>query len=228
MALAVVDMAGAESEVEMDIQEIPIGDLVPNPWNPNRMDAETYAKLRAYIKARGFVEPLVVRPHDGRWEILGGYHRWMAAQELDYTAVPCSVVDLGDREAKILSINLNELKGQSVQALFAKLVQDLSTDLSIDDLETHLPYSEAELRDALELSKVSDALEVDLDAEEEEAERTRPKIVSFVVEDDPALLEEALTRASALAGGVSRGKALMVMVRGYLGAVGLAEGDTDV
>jgi hypothetical protein len=105
-----------------------------------------------------------------------------------------------------------------VQALFARLVHDLSGDLSIEDLESHLPYSEAELRDALELTRVTDALTLDLDEAEAEAEATRPKIVSFVIEDDEEkLLDEAIARASQAAGGVSRAKSLMLVVRHYLG-----------
>jgi ParB-like chromosome segregation protein Spo0J len=184
------------------------------------MDDVTYAKLKAYIEVRGFVRPLVVRPQGERFQILGGFHRWRVAKELRHTTVPCSVVDLGDRDAKILSINLNELKGEPVQALFARLVHDLSGDLSIEDLESHLPYSEAELRDALELTRVTDALTLDLDEAEAEAEATRPKIVSFVIEDDEEkLLDEAIARASQAAGGVSRAKSLMLVVRHYLGGV---------
>lgn len=204
----------------MDIQEIALGDLDPNPWNPNRMDEVTYAKLKAYLKVRGFARPLVVRPLGERFQILGGFHRWRAARELGYRTVPCNVMELDDREAKILSINLNELKGEPVQALFARLVADLSTELSVEDLETHLPYSEAELKDALELSKISDSLPLDLDEEEAEAEATRPKIVSFVIEgEEEELLETAITRASEAAGGVSRSKAMMLVVRGYLGEI---------
>lgn len=204
----------------MDIKELPIEDLDPNPWNPNRMDEVTFAKLKAYIDLRGFVRPLVVRAKGERWEILGGFHRWRVAQDLGYETVPCSVVALDDRDAKILSINLNELKGEPVQALFARLVQDLSGDLSLEDLETHLPYSEAELKDALELTRVTDTLTLELDEAEEEAEATRPKIVSFVIEgDDEEVLDEAIAQASQAAGGISRAKALMLVVRQYLGEI---------
>jgi ParB-like chromosome segregation protein Spo0J len=218
--VVVVYVAWSESEGEMDIREIALGDLEPNPWNPNRMDEVTYAKLKAYLKQRGLVEPLIVREAGEKFQILGGFHRWRAAGELGYQTVPCNVLVLGDREAKILSINLNELKGEPVQALFARLIADLSSELSMEDLETHLPYSEAELKDALELSKISDALPLDLDEEEAEAEATRPKIVSFVIEgDEEELLETAIARASEAAGGVSRSKAMMMVVRGYLGEI---------
>ena len=123
-----------------------------------------------YIKREGLVEPIVVRPKGKSYEILGGFHRWKIGKELGYETVPCAVVELDDRRAKILSINLNEMKGQSVSALLSELVHDLSQELTLEDLESQLPYSEAELKDALELMKIPDGLEAYLDAEVEKAE----------------------------------------------------------
>ncbi|MCH6553695.1 MAG: winged helix-turn-helix transcriptional regulator [Acidobacteria bacterium] len=41
---------------DLTIIQIPIDDLEPNPWNPNRVSETMYVKLRAYIKREGFVE----------------------------------------------------------------------------------------------------------------------------------------------------------------------------
>ena len=74
--------------------------------------------------------------------------------------MPCNVVELDDRRAKILSVNLNELKGQSVPSLLAELVHDLSRELSLDDLASQLPYDAAELEDLQELLKIPDGLDL--------------------------------------------------------------------
>jgi ParB family chromosome partitioning protein len=126
-----------------ELLEIEVGKLQPNPWNPNRMSDEMYHKLKQYIKREGLVEPIVVRPHGDGYQILGGFHRWKIAKELGHETVPCAVVELDDRRAKILSINLNEMKGQSVSALLSELVHDLSQELTLEDLESQLPYTEA-------------------------------------------------------------------------------------
>jgi ParB family chromosome partitioning protein len=201
-----------------DLQEIEVGRLQPNPWNPNRMSEEMYHKLKAYIKREGLVEPIVVRPKGECYEILGGFHRWRIAKELGYETVPCAVVDLDDRRAKILSINLNEMKGQTVSALLSELVHDLSQELTLEDLESQLPYTEADLKDALEVMKIPDGLEAYLDAEVEKAERERPHILSFVVEDVETV-ERAIESASKRNGGLTRGKSLVELARAYLGEV---------
>ncbi|MFH1220079.1 MAG: ParB/RepB/Spo0J family partition protein [Candidatus Eisenbacteria bacterium] len=201
-----------------ELVEIEVGNLKPNPWNPNRMSDEMYHKLKAYIKREGLVEPIVVRPKGEGYEILGGFHRWKIARDLGYETVPCAVVELDDRRATILSINLNEMKGQSVSALLSELVHDLSQELSLEDLETQLPYSEADLKDVLEVMKIPDGLEAYLDAEIEKAERERPHILSFVVEDVDTV-EKALESASQRNGGLTRGESLVEIARAYVGEV---------
>ena len=201
-----------------ELKEIGVGKLQPNPWNPNRMSEEMYHKLKAYIKREGLVEPIVARPLGESYQILGGYHRWKIAHELGYETVPCAVVELDDRRAKILSVNLNEMKGQSVSVLLSELVHDLSQELTLEDLESQLPYSEAELKDVLEIMKIPDGLEAYLDEQVEKAERERPHILSFVV-DDVETVEKAIDKASQANGGLTRGKALVEIARAYVGEV---------
>jgi len=200
----------------LQITDIPIDKLTPNPWNPNRMSPEMRHKLKEYIKREGFVEPIVVRPKGEAFEILGGFHRWSIAAELEFKSVPCMIVNLDDRRAKILSVNLNEMKGQSLPDLLANLVHDLSRDLTLEDLETQLPYSMDELKDSLELLKIPDGLEAYLADEVARQERLRPQILSFVV-DNAEIVEGAIKAAMARQeGNPTRGKALMEICRHYL------------
>ena len=204
-----------KADEKLTIQEVGVEKLTPNPWNPNRMSEEMRAKLKAYIEREGFVEPLVVRPKGDRFEILGGFHRWQIAKQLAYETVPCVVVNLDDRRAKVLSINLNEMKGQSLPNLLANLIHDLSKELTFSDLESQLPYSEAELRDSLELLKIPDGLEAYLDEEAERQERETPTILSFVV-DDAETVERAIAKAQETSRGQTRGGALVDIAESYL------------
>ncbi|MCP4582098.1 MAG: ParB N-terminal domain-containing protein [candidate division Zixibacteria bacterium] len=204
----------------MKIEQIPVSKLQANPWNPNRMSNEMRHKLKEYIKKEGFVEPIVVRPKDEMYEILGGYHRWSIAKELGRETVPCVVVDLDDKRAKILTINLNEMKGQSLPNLLSELVHDLSKEFTLDDLETQLPYSLAELNDTLEVLKIPDGLEAYLDEEAAKHEINKPQILSFVV-DNAEQVEKAIAVSMAKADAKpTRGKALLDICNNYLTAVG--------
>ena len=173
-------------------------------------------KFKEYIKREGFVEPIVVRAKGEGFEILGGFHRWSIAKELGNKTVPCVVVNLDDRRAKILSVNLNEMKGQSLPDLLANLVHDLSREITLEDLETQLPYSIDELKDSLELLKIPDGLEAYLAEEAAKQEKLRPQILSFVV-DDAEIIEAAIKMAmSKQENNPTRGRALLEICRHYL------------
>jgi DNA-directed RNA polymerase sigma subunit (sigma70/sigma32) len=107
------------------------------------------------------------------------------------------------------------MKGQSVSVLLSELVHGLSQELTLEDLESQLPYSEAELKDVLEIMKIPDGLEAYLDEQVEKAERERPHILSFVV-DDVETVEKAIEKASQAGGGLTRGKALVEIARTYV------------
>jgi len=70
----------------MDVVQLPIESLEPNPWNVNRMSRPMMRKLTAYLKREGLVEPIVVRPHpedEGRYQIdLIGISRFEVVQEI--------------------------------------------------------------------------------------------------------------------------------------------------
>ncbi|MFH1314029.1 MAG: hypothetical protein ABIJ00_12500 [Candidatus Eisenbacteria bacterium] len=100
----------------------------------------------------------------------------------------------------------------------SELIHDLSQELTLADLESQLPYSEAELKDALDLMKIPDGLEAYLNEEVERAERERPHILSFVVEDVETV-ERAMEEASQRNGGITRGKALVEIARVYVSEV---------
>jgi ParB/RepB/Spo0J family partition protein len=200
----------------LKITDIPVEKLTPNPWNPNRMSQEMRHKLKEYIRREGFVEPIVVRPKGDGYEILGGFHRWSIAGELGYKSVPCVVVNLDDRKAKILTVNLNEMKGQSMPDLLANLVHDLSREATLQDLETQLPYSLNELKDSVELLKIPDGLEAYLAEEAARLEKLRPQILSFVV-DNPEAVEAAIKAAMVKQeNNPTRGRALLEICRHYL------------
>ena len=205
---------------QLEIEQIPIDRLIPNPWNVNRMDEETMHKLTEYIRREGLVEPIVVRPKGDRFEILGGEHRWKICKDrLGYKKMPCVVVDVDDKRAKILSVNLNEMTGQPVPSLLADLLHDLNREISLDDLETLLPYSKDELNDALELLKLPEGLDRILDEEAKKREEDMPAVVTLVLDrKQREVFEQALEKAFKEIGAVKNRKARAVelMAEAYL------------
>ncbi len=84
-------------------QSVPIEFLVPSPLQPRRRFAEDELDALAdSIRARGVMQPLLVRPAPGapqRYEIVAGERRWRAAQRAGVHELPVVLYALSDREA---------------------------------------------------------------------------------------------------------------------------------
>jgi ParB-like chromosome segregation protein Spo0J len=86
--------------------------------------------LKASIKRDGFCAPILVRPYKrGRFEVVSGNHRFMAASELKMTQVPCVVSHMTERAAKRLAINLNTIHGDPNPELLAPFLAELDLEL---------------------------------------------------------------------------------------------------
>jgi ParB/RepB/Spo0J family partition protein len=198
---------------ELEVVQIDVDRLLPNPWNVNRMPAGLQAKLAAYLKREGFVEPLVVRPHpeqQGAYEIIGGEHRWRVAKErLGYSVVPCVVLKgLDDKRAKILSVNLNSMKGEAVPSLLSKLLNDLQQGVPLDDLAATLPYDTSEITDFLSLLQVPQGFADELEAEAQAQDEEAPMVLTLVLDrKQAALWEKAVELASNDVAGARNPKA---------------------
>jgi ParB/RepB/Spo0J family partition protein len=213
----------------MEVIEIPVDSLRPCPWNVNRMSAAIEHKLTEYIRREGLVEPIVVRPHPtetGRYQILGGFHRWKICKEkLGYESMPCVVVHLDDKRAKILSINLNEMTGEPVPALLSELLHDLNREIAVEDLETLLPYDSSAIEDALELLKLPEGLDRLLEEEAAKEEAEAPVILSLVLDKKQyAVVEAAIDHAIRTVGAIKnrKGRAVELMAAAYLREAGEA------
>lgn len=79
----------------------PVEFLRPNPRNPRKAFAEAELEdLSASIRARGVIQPIVVRQVPGlsdAYEIIAGERRWRAAQRAGLHEVPIVVLEVDDR-----------------------------------------------------------------------------------------------------------------------------------
>jgi ParB/RepB/Spo0J family partition protein len=133
----------------IEITYIKVGDLIPNPWNPNRMDDDMLRKEVESIREFGFVDPITVRMYGAKWQIIDGEHRWKGAQIVGLDSIPCIVLDVDDEIAEQLTIVLNDLRGKPNEEKLAALVKDLSTRRSMLDLEKVLPYKRERLAEMI-------------------------------------------------------------------------------
>ncbi len=83
-------------------------DLIdPNPYQPRtRFREEALEELTRSIRTSGIIQPLILRPHGARFQLIAGERRWRAAQRAGLPRVPAVVRDVA--EAQALEITLVE------------------------------------------------------------------------------------------------------------------------
>jgi ParB family chromosome partitioning protein len=60
------------------------------------VDEAALAELTSSIEASGLLQPVVVRPRNGKYELIAGERRWRAVQRLGWTKIPAVVKDVDD------------------------------------------------------------------------------------------------------------------------------------
>jgi len=85
------------------IRNIPIEKINTNQMQPRR-DMGNIAELTDSIRENGIIEPVIVRPKDGNFEIIAGERRFRAAKEAGLHEIPCIEHDIPDNEALEMSI----------------------------------------------------------------------------------------------------------------------------
>ena len=91
-----------------EINRVALSDLIRNPYQPR--EAFNEAKLEELtnsIKKNGIIQPIAVRPHKseaGKYEIVAGERRWLAAQKAGLHDIPVNVLDLSDAESLEVAI----------------------------------------------------------------------------------------------------------------------------
>ena len=90
------------------INKLSIGDLSRNPYQPRQnFSQEKLEELANSIKKNGIIQPIAVRPSKsdpGRYEIIAGERRWLAAQRAGLHEIPVTILDLSDAESLEVAI----------------------------------------------------------------------------------------------------------------------------
>ncbi len=113
-----------------------IGDLNPNKYQPRmNFDEAKLEELANSIKKNGIIQPIAVREHKvdpGRYEIVAGERRWIAAQRAGLHEVPIIVLDLDDNESLEVAIVENIQRDDLNVIEEAKGYQRLSEEFGYD------------------------------------------------------------------------------------------------
>tara|TARA_B100002051_G_scaffold276401_1_gene324350 strand:+ start:846 stop:1694 length:849 start_codon:yes stop_codon:yes gene_type:complete len=120
----------------VEINKVPIADLDRNKYQPrDKFDEEKLNELSKSIKENGIIQPIAVRPNKyepGRYEIVAGERRWLAAQKAGLNEVPVFILDINDQKSLEIAIveNIQRQDLNSVEEAkgYQKLVKEFGYD----------------------------------------------------------------------------------------------------
>ena len=85
-----------------------ISDLQRNKYQPRTIfDQDKIEELSMSIKENGIIQPIAVRPNKyeaGKYEIIAGERRWLAAQKAGLNEVPVIILDIDDQKSLEIAI----------------------------------------------------------------------------------------------------------------------------
>lgn len=118
-----------------------------------KIDDDRIRELALSIKEHGLINPITVRPHDGYYQIVAGYCRWMAHRWIGREIILCRIRDIGDDDidyiAGIENLQRLELNPIEESLLCKKLYSEHEN--SIQEISKLLAKSETWVRSRLEV-----------------------------------------------------------------------------
>ncbi len=105
-------VAGGDRLVNLALDQIS-----PGGYQPRRQFDETALKeLADSLQQQGLVQPILVRPYAGRYELIAGERRWRAAQIAGLESIPAIVRQLDDQSVAAVSL-IENIQRKDLNAL---------------------------------------------------------------------------------------------------------------
>jgi len=148
-------------EHEDTIQEIPIKDCRPNPYQPRKtFNADSIEELKESILEYGIIQPLIVRKSIKGYEIVVGERRFRAAKEAGLTVIPVVVKELTDHRMMELALLENLQREDLTPIEEAQAYANLMTELNItqEELSNRLGKSRSHIANTVRLLSLPDQI----------------------------------------------------------------------
>ena len=143
----------------MEVKEIPISDIIiPEKRARATFTNEQFEELKASIKTHGFTIPILVRKLDnGKYELIDGEHRIMAAKELGYTKIPAVITSGDEKKVTLLNVLANTARGtQNPMDVAEALARAKEAGATIEELAAATGHTESWVKLYLTLNELPD------------------------------------------------------------------------
>ena len=125
-----------ETKVETQKNMLPVGDLLPNKYQPRKIfNEENLNELANSIRERGILQPIIARKSNddqSKFEIIAGERRWLAAQKVGLHDVPVIITEADDLKslefAIVENVQRHDLNPLEEAQGYKRLIDEFSYD----------------------------------------------------------------------------------------------------
>ena len=150
-----------DSSKKPETNKIAIKDLESNRFQPRKkFDKENLLDLTNSIKEQGVIQPIIVRPSksgSGKYEIIAGERRWLAAQNAGLHEVPVVILDVDDVKslefAIVENVQMQDLNSIEEARGYQRLIDDFNYNQ--DKLSKFIGKSRSYIANSLRLLSLS-------------------------------------------------------------------------
>lgn len=100
-----LDPTALQDEQLSELKQLSIDDVAANPEQPRRsFDEDALAELVASIQEHGVIQPIIVTPRSGSFQIVAGERRYRAARQAGLKKIPALVRSMDDQQQLEISL----------------------------------------------------------------------------------------------------------------------------
>lgn len=185
------DPTAAQDDKVSELRQIKLSEITPDPDQPRRhFDELALTELAASIKEHGILQPIVVTPKAGGYQIVAGERRYRAATMAGLTKVPALVRTLTAQHKLELSLieNLQRRDLNVLETATAYLKLRDQFNLTLDQIGERVGgKSVSAISNTLRLLRLPESVKTALLEGKLREGQARP-----LVNLDPAMIEELL------------------------------------
>ena len=141
---------------------INIDDIFPNRFQPRlKFDEDKLEELSESIRKYGVIQPIVVRPINGKYEIIAGERRYKASVMAGRTTIPAVIVNLSDRDSEEIALLENVQRQQLSpieEAVSYKRILDMGY-ITQEELAKKLGKSQSTIANKVRLLNLDDEVQ---------------------------------------------------------------------
>jgi ParB family transcriptional regulator, chromosome partitioning protein len=176
---------------------LPIDQIHPNPVQPRVVfQADRLEELAASIRANGIIQPLIVRNHQGQYQLIAGERRWRAAKLAGLTEVPVVVQEIAGPRlleiALIENIQREDLNPIETAQAYDRLRKELG--LSQEEIGQRTGKDRSSIANALRLLNLPQAVQMLLAEHRLSMGHARAILGLHTVEEQVAVAEKTVAQ----------------------------------